>query len=305
MPASIRPISLGVDLGGTAVKIAAIDSKGSATIGRSDPYARPSADALASAIAAAAEGIDRSRVVAIGVCAPGVFDASTGRIVRSLNLPALEGLDLAQFVRGSLRLACPVEVVSDAHAAAHDVARQERLQGRLLAISIGTGVGAAVLDDGALLLVSAPGRGRSSGHLGQLDVRGDDPDPPLASDGSRGTLESYIGLPALRKRYAVADDQLCRVLVGGDEASTPVGLAPPLRALARAIRISHAIYRPDHVRLLGGIGIRLGPVVDGLRTVIDDGLTSLAMPGWTLATGTSDAHAARGAAVITSDKQGS
>ena len=70
----------------------------------------------------------------------------------------------------------------------------------------------------------------------------------------------------------------------------------PMRALARAIRIGHAIYRPHHVCLAGGIGNALAPLLVELQTAISLNLTCIARPNWTLTSGDSDFHAAIGAA---------
>ena len=69
-----------------------------------------------------------------------------------------------------------------------------------------------------------------------------------------------------------------------------------MRALARALRCAHALYRPQRIALLGGVGVRFGRHVPALRAMTADGLTVLARPGWTLETGDDDHHAARGAA---------
>jgi hypothetical protein len=66
--------------------------------------------------------------------------------------------------------------------------------------------------------------------------------------------------------------------------------------LVRAIRIAHAMFRPHHVCLAGGVGIRLGRIVPDLRAVIADHLTHIARPEWTFSVGNSDFHAAQGAA---------
>jgi hypothetical protein len=142
-----------------------------------------------------------------------------------------------------------------------------------------------VLDDGLPLHVS----GTSPGHLGQIDVSIDLPGEPtpIGPDGGRGGLEAYIGLPALRARYGEGFADRLQALTPDD---------PPLLALARAIRIAHAIYRPQHIALLGGVGLRLAPVLPDLKARVDDALTSVARSGWTLSSGDSDLHAARGAA---------
>jgi predicted NBD/HSP70 family sugar kinase len=95
-----------------------------------------------------------------------------------------------------------------------------------------------------------------------------------------------MGAAALIKKY-------------GDVATalkTFRGFEPPLRALARAIRIAHAIYRPQHVVLAGGIGIRMAHLAEPLHALVSTHLSSIARPNWTLTCGDSDFHAARGAA---------
>jgi len=69
---------------------------------------------------------------------------------------------------------------------------------------------------------------------------------------------------------------------------------PPVRALVRAIRVAHAIYRPQHVCLTGGIGVRLAGIVPGIRSAVSEKLTRVAREGWTLFTGEDDYHAACG-----------
>jgi len=64
----------------------------------------------------------------------------------------------------------------------------------------------------------------------------------------------------------------------------------------RAIRIAHAIYRPQHICLTGGVGIRLAGLVGQIKARVETGLTRVAREGWTLSVGESDYHAACGAA---------
>ncbi len=278
-------LALGIDIGGTRVKAALLRDGQAIATGHSPPYSRPNADQLRAAIALAAPDPNLPRPDVVGVCAPGLFDAASGAITYAANLPGIVGVPLAELTR-ALAPDAPPHIVTDAHAAAVDVCHSEHLSGRLLALSLGTGVGASVLDDGLPLLVS----GRSPGHLGQIDVTLHEP-APIAPDGTRGSLEAYIGLLALRTRYPGPDADLpARIRPGEDSFA----------ALARALRIATAIYRPNHIRLLGGVGIRLSAHIHALHSMVQDGLTPLAHTGWTLATGTSDFHAACGAARLAS-----
>ena len=276
-------LALGIDIGGTSVKAALLLDGRVVAESRSDPYHRPIASQLSAAVA---QVVPRSPPDAIGVCLPGAWDEARGVVSASINVPGVVGVaphELLGYSHSPF-----VRVFTDARAAAFDVFETERLDQRLFAVSIGTGVGAAVIDPGGSQLLCT---GRSSGHFGQIDVTVPEPgiEAPIGPDGGRGGLEAYVGLHALLTRY------------GGSPADIPARFGPddpPLIALARSLRIAHAIYRPIHFRLLGGLGIRLSPMIAGLRTMVEDGLTSVARPGWTLRCGTSDHHAARGAAAL-------
>ncbi len=242
----------------------------------------------------------------IGLCLPGLFDERTRSLTRAVNVPRLVGVcvdDLiAEALDGDARVSSSAlpraRVCTDAFAAAYDfvVGRDPPLQGRTLAISLGTGVGACVLDGVTPVIVSGGG----PGHLGQMDVSSavDGPDVPVGADGARGTLEAYIGLRALRARYG---DSLERL----PSPSEALLQEPPIRALVRALRLAHAIYRPDTIVLLGGVGALLTPLLGGLHAAVDDGLTTLARPGWRLLAGDDTFHAARGAARLALADMGS
>ena len=278
-------ISLGIDIGGTAVKVAALLDGAVDWTARSGEFRHPSPARLTEAIRSALPPNLPQPVAAVGVCVPGLLDEHDGALALSVNLPDLIGVPLRPLLRDATgadpRL---VRFLTDAHATAYDLWSTRRPARRLLVLAIGTGVGAAVLDepDGRPLHVD----GESPGHLGQCDVSIDE-NPPIGPDGGAGGLEAYVGADALRSRYGPdLTAALARLTVED----------PPLRALARAVRIAHALYRPHHVCLAGGIGLRLAPALPALRSLIEKDLTRIARPGWTLTTGDTDFHAARGAA---------
>src|SRR5207247_7611118 len=90
-----------------------------------------------------------------------------------------------------------VEVCTDAVANAYDIYTTRQLRGRLLALALGTGVGAAVIDEGGVPLYVD---GESPGHIGQVDCSIEGA-PVIGPDGGAGSLEGYIGVPARVKRY--------------------------------------------------------------------------------------------------------
>ncbi len=287
-------ITLGVDIGGTSIKLALMEGDRTLATARGRIYQRPDRATFESVLADALRSFPRAaEAEAIGLCAPGLIDPSTLAITLSANHPGLVGVPLNELLAAALGRDVAREhlvIISDAHAAAHDfwhtadppIAPGERL----LAISLGTGVGACVLDDGRPLQVS----GTSSGHLGQIDLGLDlHTERPIGPDGGAGSAEAYLGIAALKARFGT---QLVAALTELDPRQAP-GLA-----LVQLLRIAHAIYRPAHMALLGGIGMRLAGSLPAIRVAVARDLTSVARPGWTLRSGSSDFHAACGVARI-------
>jgi predicted NBD/HSP70 family sugar kinase len=287
---------IGMDIGGTSVKLAAVTRYGQTLwTARGAPYVNPSAADLAAAMRQAAGGRlpeeGQLRGLAVGLCVPGILDEQRQAVRQSVNVPGLNGVRLDELVAAALggRPASTL-VTTDAHATAYDLQTSRGLPGRLFMLAIGTGVGAAVLDDGHPLSVD----GDSPGHFGQIDVSIEG-HPVTGPDGGAGSLEGYLGAAALARHYS------------DDPTSWPVRMRvddPPMRALARAIRIAHAMFRPHHVCLAGGIGIRLGGIAPALRASVAIHLTNIARLDWTLSTGDSDFHAAQGVAKLAVAAQG-
>jgi predicted NBD/HSP70 family sugar kinase len=280
--------SLGIDIGGRSVKVAAREGGRWLWTGQSAPYDRPDATALTTAVRSAVAG-RLERVDRVGLCVPGLLDAGGTVVTTSVNLPGLAGLPLKGFVADALgaRPAPPIRTCGDAAATAHDLYVSRQLTGRLFVLAIGTGVGAAVLDDGAAPLQVD---GDSPGHFGQLDVSvpGHDVTGP---DGGAGSLEGYLGGPALARAY-------------GPNVSTALeqftGDEPAVAALARALRLAHALYRPQHVILAGGTGMRLAHLLPAIRERVAHRLTRIARYGWTFGAADNEFCAARGAARLAS-----
>jgi glucokinase len=278
-------LSLGIDIGGSSVKAAALNENGIQWTCRSDSYDRPDASALICAIALAATGGDLAGLTAAGLCVPGLLDPAGQHVTLSANVPGLVGVPLARLVEDALGVSLPrpLHIVSDAHGAAHDIITRRALAGRAAVLSLGTGVGMSVLDDGLPLIVD----GTTPGHIGQIDVSLDS-DPPIGPDGGAGGLEAYIGTPALERAYGNVAATLAAMTVSD----------APIRTLVRAIRIIHAIYRPQHIVLAGGVGLGLRRLLPEIQSSVKARLTSVARDGWTLTAADHEFHAACGAAAL-------
>ena len=262
--------AIGIDIGGTSIKIAIRATDGAWLQFQTEPYNAPTLADLQDRLTSIAPFAPAANV---GLCAPGAFDPATSRIIASANVPALVNVNLSEWLeRATGTRPARLHIDTDVFATATDLwhtrprPQLDPLRPyRLCVIALGTGVGMSILDNGQRLALN----GLSSGHLGQIDVSLEDRPVPVGPDGGRGGLEAYIGLPALTREF------------GPDlPAAVPHmnSRTPALRALAKAIRIVHAIYRPDEIILAGGVALALAPHTVLLTAMVQDGLTSLARP---------------------------
>lgn len=286
--------SLGIDIGGTSIKVALRDGALMNT-SRSEQYRYPDRSSLIDALRSALSLIDSSidSSVPLGICLPGRLNESETAVERSLNLPCLEGWlfdDLLRSVLGFIPTS--FRVVSDVHATTHDIVRAQGLEGRVAVLAIGTGVGLGVYEHGQMCSIGS----RGTGHIGQIDVGRIGEADVVGPDGALNTLESYIGLPAWRSRLGdTSEEELLRCM----KSLPPED--PSLRALVHAMRVMHAIYVPDTIVLAGGVGLALQPSGEAIRDRVNEGLTTLANPSWSLVFADSLYHAASGAAMLALD----
>ncbi len=278
-------VRLGIDIGGTSVKAALIDGAGAVRTALSAAYARPDRATLRDAVSDAVAGVGGADADAVGLCVPGRRSPDGAQIDLSVNLPGLERYRFETLLADALGRDVAWTAMGDAEAGVLDAARDHPGARRVLGLSIGTGVGACLLEGGRPLRIGSAG----IGHFGQIDVgpvRAAD-EGPVGPDGGRNGLEAFVGAAALRARWGDAAERRLGTVDAGD---------PVVVALARAVRIGLAIYAPDLVLLLGGTALALAPRAGVLDAAIRADLTRVAPEGWRLAFGTSRFHAALGAA---------
>lgn len=292
-------LRLGIDIGGSSIKAALHADARIVVEASSERYVRPDAPTLRAALRSVCDQLrlpERAHAAAsslhAGVAVPGLPDPSGRRIGYSANLPGLMELDLPDELAAAAR--APLRswrIVTDSLASAYGYWSLERRPGRLLSLVIGTGVGASVLDNGTPLHVVD----RCPGHIGQIDVGPIGSDiSTIGPDGGAGSLEAYASAAGLRARFG--DDIIPALL------AVPI-TDPAYVALTRAIRICLAIYRPDEVVLLGGIGTRLGPRLAELDGAVRTHLTRVVSGEWRLSVGASDNYGALGAAALAVDSK--
>ena len=292
---------IGVDVGGTTVKAALLDSDGR-EYGRSEqPTPRQvGPDAIVATIIDAIVELRRhvpeaGRLRAVGLVVPGVVDAQHGIAVYATNL-GWRDLPIRQIVGEAIGL--PVILDHDVRAAG--LAELELGAGRgsheMLFVALGTGIAAAVITRGQL----ATGATGMAGELGHLPVF---PDGEWCVCGQRGCTETYASGAALSRRYSAvsgisgvtANDVLSRASAGDDLAQRIFSDA--VTALGRAL-VDYVLIMDPEVIIIGGGLVASGAVLlDPLTREVQGGLAWRSAP--TISAGRFGADAGRrGAALL-------
>lgn len=192
--------TLGIDIGGTAIKIAVVWSDGEVVRSCQIPTlveAGPRA-AVGRAIDCVHgllrdEGVEAAALRAVGIDSAGIIDHERKLVIDAPNLRSWERHPLATEIGAALGL--PVHLENDVNAMAWGEYRCGAGRGvrHLLCLTLGTGVGGALVLDGRLYR-GVDGAAGEFGHM-SLDRHG----PPCAC-GSTGCLERFVGTAGILER---------------------------------------------------------------------------------------------------------
>ena len=181
-------VTIGVDIGGTNVRVARIDRDGRILRHlKVRTGSRPTATELVGDLVDQLMGDD---VVAAGIGIPGRLDRH-GTTIVSAGYVDLAGVRLGELI--GARIGRPVVMDNDAHMAlvAELVIGAAAQVAHVVMFTIGTGIGGAVAESRRVLR----GRG-NAGQLGHLTI---DPDGPPCNCGRRGCSEVLASGTALTR----------------------------------------------------------------------------------------------------------
>ncbi len=213
------------------------------------------------------DGARKRDIVASGISLAGPVN-SEGVLEQASNIPAMAGLNVREWLPATLGMDLDPLALTDAMSAALCEHQCNPVQGRAIYLSMGTGLGGAVLDDGVPLVIT---RG-TPGHFGHLDVSGGELNAPQIPGSGRGSLEAYVGANMLRHAGVPIEQP--------EKAMGHPRMQKAVSALARGIRILLSIYRPNYVFLMGGMSAVFEPALPMLRTMVADGLAPAAPDHW-------------------------
>lgn len=249
---------LGVDIGGTRLKVGMVSSAGLIA----QTASAPTPSTLEGFLTAMHELVRRVTAKdtpqAVGVGCKGILHPSDTTVeVLPGTMHYLEGARLSELLAPVLPPDIPVFADNDARVALAGEAAWGAARGRneVIMLTLGTGVGGAVISGGRLL------RGATgvAGHIGHLTV---DPRGPLCICGNRGCLETAFSARAIEFAARDGVDRGCNTALPHDATCADV-----FAAAASGDQLAALIVR-DAVETLGA-------AIAGLLHLLDPELVIL------------------------------
>lgn len=249
-------VAIGIDIGGTTTKIGRVTTGAvPPDVVRIETAAHHDPNEFLETVMRLVDEQIETDVSGLGVSLAGLLSEDRRSIAFNPNIPALEGVD---FVDLFSRFGLPISIEQDLNAVALGEFHSGAGRGakRLMGVSIGTGLGAALLLDGEPVRFAAGATG-DTGHV-ILDAGG-----RRCTVGCHGCAEAFVstaGLAAAVPRQHivnagdagdVAQSVTAAAYVGTDwavEAISTVG-----RYLGQWLASIAPIFLPDRIVLSGGV----------------------------------------------------
>jgi glucokinase len=234
MTGNLEKAHIGIDIGGTTVKLALVTSEGTILSRLRFPTSHDIPcdlllKELADSVATLSNEAKKSGycISGIGVGVPGLVTV-TGEIASVVNLPALQGVDLATAL--SELTSFPVVVLNDANAAAYGefILGAGRHYQSLIMLTLGTGIGGGMILDRMLWL----GADGVAGEIGHFTLEPNGRECPC---GNRGCLEQYASASAIAAEWSA-------VLCARGSASEAASAAAAAKAASDGDRDAQKIF---------------------------------------------------------------
>lgn len=274
-----RATVVAIDVGATNTKAAVVDKGGRRLLERRVPTRghRSPSEVRSGVLRLARELVELAppgaRPSAVGIAVCGTVDP--GGSVTAVNLNWV-GEALLPAARAELGL--PVVVLNDAHAGALGEGAHGSAQGvqDYVYVSLGTGIGAAVVQGGELV-DGAHGR---AGELGHVTV---DPAGRRCSCGGSGCVETIMSARALERQWQETHGtrrtmrQLIGMVADGEPSALALWLAG-VDALARALVGVMSLVDPETIVLGGGLAAAGGQLLSPLQASVKEHARAFQVP---------------------------
>lgn len=196
----VSDLRIGIDLGGTNLKIGIVDLYGNVIHKTSVPTGCGPDFVVGSIVATVntlmkRAGVGMNQIATVGIALPGLLSTRKGVVIRCANLPGWDGVPLCDLISKALRK--PVAMENDGRAAAFGeyrvgAGRTSPIRNMVM-LTLGTGVGSGIILDGRLVQGHA-GRAGEFGHS-IVKLGGE-----LCGCGQKGCLEVYAAASRVHNR---------------------------------------------------------------------------------------------------------
>ncbi|MGH9474960.1 MAG: ROK family protein [Terriglobales bacterium] len=194
-PPASASYSIGVDLGGTNLRVAAVAPDG-AVLERinldtdvKEGRLRVVAD-MCDAVTDITRRLPDSRLDGIGIGVPGIINLADGTVRQSPNLPGWSDFPVRADIEQRLQTHVVLENDANAAALGESWVGAGRNVGSLCMLTVGTGIGGGLILDGHIW----HGREGMAGELGHMTI---DPNGALCGCGNLGCVEAYAAASAI------------------------------------------------------------------------------------------------------------
>lgn len=251
-----QPLFLGIDVGGTNIKLGVVDDTGATVCYTKFPsQADQSPDSTIGQIKPMIENLlmdtkhNFEEIVAVGVGTPGPMDIAGGRLLTPYNMPGWHHFPIKE--RLEKALGKPVTYTNDAGAAAFGEywigsGRQYR---SMVLVTLGTGVGCGIIVND-VSIDGAHSHGAEMGHI----VIDTSPEALVCSCGKFGHLEAYASATGIVARAKTA---LCSrpesALQQSNEESSPLSALAVSQAAAAGDPLANELVKQTAIYLGRGI----------------------------------------------------
>lgn len=251
---------IGIDVGGTNVKIALVDDKGSILYSNSVPTRAEmgyeyTVNNIKQAIRDLMSETKVTGIEGIGFDFPGQIDYKNGIVRLAPNIPGWVNIPIAKIIEDEFKI--PTRIDNDVHCAALGELNFGAGKGceNFICMTVGTGIGSGIVINGKLVR----GASNAAGELGHIKLQMHE--GPLCGCGDHGCLEAFASGPSI---VAMAEEYIMggkstkfRELASGGEITPFI--------VAEAAKQGDPVARRIFARIGEYIGFGLSSVVNLLN----------------------------------------
>ncbi len=265
--------NIGIDVGGTFIKAAIVDTKGKIILSSKTPTPKKGEDIpmriceIIDELLAKCE-IGREEIGHIGIGVPGVCDSKKGVIINCPNIEDCKNIEICDYIKNRFNVETYLD--NDANCAAlGEYIVSDKKSESFVFVTLGTGVGGGIIINGRLLR----GINSAAGEIGHIVMK---KDGERCNCGRYGCWERYASVTALvrqAKRAGFTGNVSGRSIFadrvrGSRKADEVIGVW--LSYVAEGICDLVNIFQPEEIVIGGGISREGDIILNPIKKFVEE-----------------------------------